>query len=964
MWVDSKKPFRLVYALCKHEYLGYLIEPHVVQLNQDNSYSLTYQRIFNTTAAEFAAELDAVDHQLIDLLESIEQSVLIKRFYKKSVRPAQYFSSIFNETVYQVMRPVIDQVVMQALELIADKPLFLMSKEGWPVSQALQLSPEPCTVLFHFRRNPEELRYFPTLKHQGVRLEFMYQHAEMVSNAPACMLMKNTLYRFEDNLEGRKLVPFFKKRYIAVPRSSEQSYLKRFVLPLIEKHSVYAEGFDIRTLNLRGTPVLRLKSKGAGAHLLSLEFHYGSYVFYNRADERVSVKMEHDPSLDLYTFFRIKRAQAWEQSCEKRLTENGLEAIESLFIEFKVRTSGLSGEDSPYKELDWLNAHMDHLEQAGFKIILDGEQAFVLGKMKLDIDVQETNDWFDIHAVVCFGEYKIPFTALRDHILNHKREFILPGGEIALIPEPWFAQFTTLFHFSPDSSKLQLKKQHVGLLEALSDKQSEGVGIRRKIQRLSDFTHLESARLPERFEGVLRPYQKAGYDWFLFLNKYNFGGCLADDMGLGKTIQTLALLQQQKETTNFGIKRTSLVIVPTSLIYNWQMEAYKFAPGLKILNYTGGTRQRSAEQFSAYDLILTTYGTLRVDVDILRDYHFHYIILDESQNIKNVSSKSFKAIQSLHARHKLILSGTPVENTVADLWPQMAFVNPGLLGSHSFFVKNFVVPIEKKKDEQVAEKLQALIKPFILRRTKTQVARELPEKSEKVMYCDMTEDQDQYYEETKAEFRNLILEQSQKGVLKRSAIQILQGLSKLRQLANHPKMIDNGYQGDSGKFQAVTERLEKILIRGHKVLIFSQFVRQMKIYRTYFDQINLPYAYLDGATNNRQEVVDTFRNDDQIQVFLISIKAGGVGLNLTEADYVFILDPWWNPAVEMQAIDRSHRIGQTKNVFIYKFITRNTVEEKILALQKRKRGIADSLIRVEESFVKSLTSKDIAELVG
>ena len=960
MWVDSKKPFRLVYALCKHEYLGYLIEPHVVQLNQDNSYSLTYQRIFNTTANEFASQLDPEDYKLINLLESIEQSILIKRFHKKHVRPAQFFSSIFNDTLFQVMRPAIDRVLIQALALISGKPFFLMSKEGWPVSQALHIALEPCSVLFHFRRNAEELRYFPTLKYQGTRLEFMYQQAEMVCDSPACMLMDGVIYQFQDNLDGRKLVPFLNKRYISIPRSAEASYLKRFVLPLIEKYSVYAEGFGIRTLKLKGTPVLRLKSSGNSGRRIFMEYVYGAYTFMHRADERVSVKMEYDAPKDLYTFYRVRRAQDWERTCEAWLCAHGLEALQSLFLEFKVIASEEDAHPT-YREIDWLNTHLDLLKEAGFQIVQEGElQVFALGQMQLEMDVLEENDWFDIRAMVHFGEFEIPFIALREHILNHQREFELPNGETALIPEAWFAQYTTLFHFSTNKSKLQLKKQHIGLLEDLCD---GSLGMREKLQGLNTFNGVEPAPLPIHFKGVLRPYQKAGYDWFMFLNTFHLGGCLADDMGLGKTIQTLALLQQQKEQAQPGDKRTSLVIVPTSLVYNWQMESLKFTPALKILNYTGGNRVRHPEHFTGYDIVLTTYGTLRVDVQILQDFHFHYMILDESQNIKNVSSKSFKAIQSLHARHKLILSGTPVENTVADLWPQMSFINPGLLGSHSFFVKHFVLPIEKKKDEQAAQKLQALIKPFILRRTKQQVAQELPDKSEKVMYCEMTEAQGQYYEETKAEFRNLILEQSEQGTIKKSAIQLLQGLSKLRQLANHPKMIDAAYQGDSGKFQAVIERLDKILLGGHKVLIFSQFVRQMKIYSAYFDEIDLPYAYLDGSTSNRQEVVNNFRHNAEIQVFLISIKAGGVGLNLTEADYVFILDPWWNPAVEMQAIDRSHRIGQTKNVFIYKFITKNTVEEKILALQKRKKDIAESLIRVEESFMKSLTEKDIEALV-
>jgi SNF2 family DNA or RNA helicase len=294
----------------------------------------------------------------------------------------------------------------------------------------------------------------------------------------------------------------------------------------------------------------------------------------------------------------------------------------------------------------------------------------------------------------------------------------------------------------------------------------------------------------------------------------------------------------------------------------------------------------------------------------------------------------------------------------------MSFVNPGLLGNQAFFQTNFVTPIEKKKDEERAQRLQSLIKPFVLRRTKEMVATELPPKTEHLFYCKMSDDQGEYYEKIKSEYRNEFLQSLENGTFNQSKVQFLQGLTKLRQIANHPEMIDQSYAGDSGKFENVIHTLENVLSRGHRALIFSQFVKQLDIYRRHFDAENRPYVYLDGTTKNRAGVVQKFQNRTDIQLFLISIKAGGVGLNLTAADYVFILDPWWNPAVEQQAIDRTHRIGQTNNVFIYKFITKDTVEEKILALQKRKRLVAESLITTEESFTKSLSAQDIQDILN
>ena len=602
----------------------------------------------------------------------------------------------------------------------------------------------------------------------------------------------------------------------------------------------------------------------------------------------------------------------------------------------------------------------------GFEFEQDtSAKKYLLGSSKIDLEINEKNDWFDIEAIVQFGNFRIPFIQLKNHILNKRREFVLPNGEIAIIPEKWFSQYANLLSFTEGSTGLQLKKHHVGLIHDFANSELATVTMDRKLQKLSDFAEIDTMTPPINFVGELRPYQKAGYDWFHFLQKYNFGGCLADDMGLGKTIQTLALLQKEKEVHSLmGMHPTSLIVMPTSLIYNWINEAKKFTPELKIHVHTGTLRIKETAIFTGFDVVITTYGITRVDIDLLHESYFHYVILDESQNIKNPTSKSFKAVKQLRSKYKLILSGTPVENTVNDLWTQMSFINPGLLGSQNFFYKDFVEPIEKKKDDDKAQRLQVLIKPFVMRRTKEQVATELPQKTENLFYCKMTESQAEFYEKTKSEYRNEILKSIENGSYHKSPIQVLQGLTKLRQIANHPIMVDDAYEGDSGKFEDVIHKLQSVVEGGHKVLVFSQFVKQLTIYKNHFDTHHIPYSYLDGSTLDRGTVVEDFKNDNSKKIFLISIKAGGVGLNLTEADYVFILDPWWNPAVEQQAIDRTHRIGQTKNVFIYKFIAKDTVEEKILALQNRKLRVAQSLITTEESFFKSLTDGDIKEILS
>ena len=963
--VDSEKPCKIVYSICKHEFLGFLIEPHVVQLNSDKGFSLTYQRLFSATALEFSSILNETDFKLIKLLEETEQGHIIKRYHKKAIRPVEYFRTIFNENIYETLRPKIEKKIIEALKLIGNKDLYLMSKEGWPVEKKLSIANEPSSVLFHFRRNLIETRYFPTIKFQGQRIEFMFKEAQIICNQPAWLLLDEVLYYFEEDVEGKKLQPFLNKRFISIPKSSEKTYFEKFVAPLIEKHAVYAEGFEIRTEKFEAVPVLKLLHSDSEAPQLQLYFKYGDYLFPSGSDRRVSVRTEKRDND--YIFHRIKRSLSWEKNKINILQELGLSSSGSIFSNvYNPVSQDKDSEDSPFNIINWLNEHHDDLEINGFLFEqTQGNKQYVIGRSKIDLEIRENNDWFDIHAVVHFGPYQIPFVDLKNHILNKIREFKLPSGQIAVIPEQWFAQYSNLLQFSEGSNQLKLKKHHIGLINDFSTSELAIVSMDRKLKKLANFEEIEEIDIPKAFHGLLRPYQKAGYDWFHFLRKYNFGGCLADDMGLGKTVQTLALLQKVKEDNHeIGAHTTSLIIMPTSLVYNWMNEAKKFAPKLKIHAHTGTFRNKDIEIFSNYDVVITTYGISRVDIEILKSFFYEYIILDESQNIKNPASKSFKSVKTLKSKHKLILSGTPVENSVNDLWTQMSFINPGLLGNQSLFYTEFVIPIEKKKDEEKASKLQALIKPFVLRRTKTQVATELPPKTENLFYCQMSEEQKDYYEEVKSEYRNELLLNLENGGFKKSQVQVLQGLTKLRQIANHPGMIDEDYTGDSGKFENVIHTLENVLSRGHKVLVFSQFVRHLAIYRKYFDSEKTPYAYLDGATAKRGEVVKEFQSNKDIKLFLISIKAGGVGLNLTEADYVFILDPWWNPAVEQQAIDRTHRIGQNKNVFIYKFITKDTVEEKILALQNRKRKVAESLITTEESFVKSLTVRDIEDILN
>lgn len=402
--------------------------------------------------------------------------------------------------------------------------------------------------------------------------------------------------------------------------------------------------------------------------------------------------------------------------------------------------------------------------------------------------------------------------------------------------------------------------------------------------------------------------------------------------------------------------------MPRSIVVNWLREAERFAPALRILDFAHGARTAELSEFDKYDLVITTYGILIREIDRLHQYQFDTAILDEAQAIKNPVSESARAARALNCRHRLTLTGTPVENNTLELWSQFAFLNPGLLGSAEYFREQFIGPIERQQDQSATHTLKRLIYPFILRRTKDQVVTDLPPRTEKVLWGEMEPDQRAVYNDTRDHYRDLLLKLIQEKGVRQARFRILEGLLRLRQICNHPKLVKVGYKGGSAKMDSLFETLETARAEGHKVLVFSQFVKMLKLIETELVRRRIHYAYLDGSTTNRQERVDKFQEDSEISVFLLSLKAGGVGLNLTAADYVIHVDPWWNPAVEMQASDRTHRIGQNKPVFIYKLMIKDSVEEKILKLQERKRTLVTQLISTEAGFFKSLGTEDIEML--
>jgi SNF2 family DNA or RNA helicase len=568
--------------------------------------------------------------------------------------------------------------------------------------------------------------------------------------------------------------------------------------------------------------------------------------------------------------------------------------------------------------------------------------------------------------MVRLGDLEIPFLSLKNHILEGNREYLLASNEILILPEAWFARYRSMFEFGQSSGeRIRIHKQHFSQVD--DSVRGFHKDTLEKLEALNSVETLPEFGLPSGLHASLRSYQLEGFRWLCFLQKNGFGGCLADDMGLGKTLQAIAVLLRSKELGQVTDteKLTSLIVVPASLLHNWFRECQRFAPGLKVLMHVGNQRNRELTNFSYYDLVISTYHTVRQDSLQLSTFNFHYIILDESQMIKNPSSKLYNAILSLQAINRVVLTGTPIENSLTDLWSQINFVNPGLLGTLGFFKRSFVHPIEKKGDEERENKLKELINPFILRRTKLEVARELPPVYEQTRYVNMTESQHRLYEEEKSRVRNALLENIEEIGLERSSIMVLQALTRLRQIANHPDLLED-YQGeDSGKFTEVYRDIESVVSEGHKVLVFSSFVKHLDLFKSRLEQDGTGYAYLTGSRSQgqRKEAVHNFQTNKECPLFLISLKAGGVGLNLTAADYVFILDPWWNPAAEMQALNRAHRIGQENSVFVYRFISNDSIEEKILSLQERKQELADTFV-TSNNPLKSLSEEELMDLIS
>ncbi len=859
---------------------------------------------------------------------------------------------------YAYKPPVAEQL---ALLMGKDAPVFLGTTHT-PLERRLIMPPEEASLELEIRRPQDGGAQLRTLLRAGELLTPLQAgQYGLITRDPPWLLSGEYLLRLAKDGAADFAEVMLQSPEIHVPAADETEFLEEFLVPLASHVPVRGDQIHWEQIEAGSFKKRLYLSEEAGVLAARLRFLYEDYeLAYDPDLPEVSVRRKKDGS---WTLVRISRDPRSEERIYRSISSaryglkygRGSADPDSFLLRARV------------DPIDFLLTKIPNLLADGFEIF--GEDELKTARVNrnrptISLNVTTGIDWFDIQAEVRFGDVSVSLTEIRRALRRKKRYVKLADETIGEIPASWISKYQHLFGLGEQNEQgARFSSHHVTLLEQLlqeADNSAADQAYHDRLQKLKSFSGIAEMPLTENFAGALRPYQKAGYDWLHFLRQYHFGGCLADDMGLGKTVQVLAFLRSLRDAN--GHQPADLVVVPRSLLVNWERETARFTPETRVMRHFGPDRIKKDPSFDGADLVITTYGTMRRDIQALRKYRFNYVILDESQSIKNPLSQTARAARLLHSEHRLALTGTPVENNTFELWSQFAFLNPGMLGNLEYFKRSFAGPIERMNDDTALALLQKMVFPFILRRTKSQVAPELPPRTERVIISDMEPAQRKYYERTREYYRGLLLGMIEAEGLQNSRMKILEGLLRLRQISNHPKLVDEKFRGKSAKMELLLEHLESLRERGHKVLVFSQFVRMLRLVRGDLDRKDIPYLYLDGRTRKRQQRVDEFQKNGEIPFFLISLKAGGLGLNLTAADYVIHIDPWWNPAVEMQASDRSHRLGQDKPVFIYKLIARDTVEEKILQLQEKKKSLVEQLITSDSSFFKDISREDIEVL--
>lgn len=840
-----------------------------------------------------------------------------------------------------------EQSQNQFVFLLPDKKTFKTSH-----LQEIELSDRFISPAFKVRYTNDAFELICMIKLPGETLSLDDNECD----SSLVFLHDNLLYTWQKPEDVLLVEKFSRHKSIRFSKADWALTLQKEILPLTKDYSVDFDKSLVKEVK-GGVPEIKVQLLEKGDYLVFQPiFSYQGFDI-KPSDKPTIILPEADKILI------IKRNNEAEEAFIQKL-----EGLHSMFVR-QPETKSLILKGSDVLKNNWFFLFIDEMKEA--KIPVYGFEAlknfkFNTARPSTHIHVSSGLDWFDAKVEIEFDNQRVGIAEIKKALAGKQSFVQLADGTLGILPDEWLKRYALLFKVGDGKSdKLRLSRYHMSVIDELYENRDEAeisFALDEKFERIRSFKNIPEIDTPSNLQAVLRPYQVAGYQWLSYLNDVGWGGILADDMGLGKTVQALTMLEQYK-ATNGSLK--AIVICPTTLIYNWQNEVKKFTPDLTYHIHHGNTRIRDVEALQQSNIIITTYGTLRSDINLLLKILFDYIVLDESQAIKNPASKVTKAASLLTAKNRLCMSGTPLQNNTFDIFAQMNFLNPGLLGSMEFFRNEFATPIDKFGEQEQKEHLRKLLYPFILRRTKEQVAKDLPEKTETILFCEMEKEQRLIYDAYRNSYREKILGTIDAQGIDKSQLTILQGLMKLRQICDSPSILneEEKYPNHSIKLEELSRELSEN-IGDHKVLIFSQFLGMLALVKEKLQAEKIPFVYFDGSTSptERENAIQQFQQEESCRVFLISLKAGGVGLNLTAADYVYIVDPWWNPAVEQQAIDRTHRIGQTKNIFAYRMICVDTIEDKILQLQERKKILAKELIADEAGFVKALTKADVEYL--
>jgi superfamily II DNA or RNA helicase len=906
-------------------------------------------------------QLSETDKELLTVLRKLQETEINKYISRNSP-----FSGIWENIIHQeeddlpdetkelmaeYLLPKLKKIFTESLEnpfvfLLKDKKAFKTNN-----LEEIQLQAEEAKPHFIIKKN-SHYQIHCRVKAGGME----YDLGDNESPSPLFFLYNHQVHLWKNNEVIHLIEKFLPTGKMMVPAEDWNKTLNQFILPLAKQHKVDFDKSLVQEIK-DGNPDVKLFLQEKGDYLVfQPSFSYKGYETRVRDRDEMVVPLG-DKVLVVH-----RNREAENAFIQK------LQNLHSNFV-YNEDTASLALKGTDVLKNNWFFLFVDAMKEMktpvfGFEALKNFR--FNTAKPQTKIFISSNTDWFDAKVDIVFGDQQVSVAEVKRALANKQQFVQLNDGTLGILPEEWLKKYSLLFRVGEGkTNSLKLSRYHLSVVDELYETRDEEelvVQLEEKYAKLREFNKIKEIEPPYSLKMVLRPYQVAGYQWLNYLSDIKWGGILADDMGLGKTVQALSFLEYYKTTHG---KLKALVVCPTTLIYNWENEIRKFTPKLTHRIHHGATRTRSKEELVDHDITITTYGTLRSDIKLLMNVEFDYVVLDESQAIKNPSSKVTRAACLLNAKHRLCMSGTPLQNNTFDIFAQMNFLNPGMLGTVEFFRQEFAIPIDKFGEQDRKDHLKKILYPFILRRTKEQVAKDLPEKQEMILFCEMEDEQRKIYDAYRNEFRNQILGTIEIQGIQKSQLTILQGLMKLRQICDSPAILNepDKFENHSIKLDELSREIAEN-IGDHKALIFSQFLGMLALIKAKLDELGVKYEYFDGSTSapDREKAIQSFQRDEEVRVFLISLKAGGVGLNLTAADYVYIVDPWWNPAVEQQAIDRTHRIGQTKNIFAYRMICKDTIEDKILQLQEKKRMLAKELISDDATFVKSLSREDVEYL--